>query len=373
MSRVTVFAGIFAALCGALALGCSEAPTTRFTDGDASVTPDASGMRCTSNAQCDDRVACTRDVCVVGGVCEHIPDGPMCVVTPRCMRAADCDDRIACTRDTCLVDGTCGHTAQNEMCPTGQTCDTARGCAGGMVMPGTCRVDADCRDTFDCTTETCGADGRCAYAAQNSRCAMGQVCRVGMGCLTERACSSNADCDDGRRCNGVERCAELACIAGTAPSCDDMNACTEDACVDTGATMCTHTMNPTCMGGAAPRSGVYSLNPRVVYTCDVRLGDIVLMRALEINMSMIQVSLTATGIVVTGAPASMLTGGPITSGMFSATGSVAGDCVETYTLSGRFTSDRAFTGTFSMMFAGPGCALTDCRNGSFPVSGVLAI
>ena len=369
MSRATVFAGVFAALSGALALGCSEAPTTRFTDGDASVAPDASGMSCTSAAQCDDRVACTRDLCLRDGTCEHIPDGPMCVVTPRCTRAAECDDRIPCTRDTCLVDGTCGHTPQNEMCAMGQTCDATRGCTGGMVTPGTCRVDADCRDAFDCTTETCGADQRCTYAAQNARCSMGQVCRVGMGCLSERACSSNADCDDGRRCNGVERCAELACIAGTAPDCADMDACTEDACVDTGATMCTHTMNPTCMGGAAPRSGVYTLNPRIMYSCNSVLGT----QVLNINMMAVQVSVTATGIVVTGAPASMLTGGPITGGMFSATGSVAGDCVETYTLSGRFTSDRAFTGMFQMMFAGPGCFLTNCMSQSFPVSGTLAI
>ncbi|MFO0603226.1 MAG: hypothetical protein U0324_08630 [Polyangiales bacterium] len=369
MVRTTVFASALLVLI--TVIGCSDERPRLFTSGDAAA-PDASGGACTSNAQCDDRVACTRDVCVVGGVCEHIPDGPMCMTTPRCMRAADCDDRVACTRDTCLVDGTCGHTPQNDMCSAGQTCDLTRGCSSSST-PGTCRADVDCRDAYDCTVDSCGVDGRCVYTAQNSRCAMGQVCRVGMGCLTERACSRDADCDDGMRCNGAERCAELACIAGNPANCDDMNACTTDACVETGASMCTHTMNPTCMGGAAPRSGVYTLNPRIMYSCCVSLGGRCIQEALAINVQTIQVTVTATGIVVTGAPASMLTGGPITGGMFSATGSVAGDCVETYTLSGRFTSDRAFTGTFSMAFVGLGCGLTDCSNQSFTVSGTLAI
>jgi hypothetical protein len=171
------------------------------------------------------------------------------------------------------------------------------------------------------------------------------------------------------RCNGMERCAELACIAGTPINCDDMDPCTVDTCVESGPMACTRTMNPTCMGGAAPRSGLYTLNPRIMYACHSILGT----QVLNINMQAIQLTVTPTGIVVTGAPASMLTGGPITGGMFSATGSVAGDCVETYTLSGRFVSDRMFTGTFQMAFAGPGCFLTNCMAQSFSVSGTLAL
>lgn len=366
MTRTTVFTWALLALCGAL--GCSDERPRLFTDGDAAA-PDAAGGACTSNAQCDDGVACTQDLCLVGGVCSHMPTSASCMVPTRCTRTADCDDRVACTRDTCLVDGTCGHTPQNDMCAAGQTCDLTRGCSGGMTTPGTCRADADCRDAYDCTVDSCGADGRCVYTAQNSRCSTGQVCRVGMGCLMERACSRDADCDDGMRCNGAERCAELACIAGAPANCDDSDACTMDACVESGAMMCTHAMNPTCMGGAAPRSGLYTLNPRLMYSCNSVLGT----QVLNINMQAVQVTVTATGIVVTGAPASMLTGGPITGGMFSATGSVSGDCVETYTLSGRFTSDRMFTGMFQMTFAGPGCFLTNCMSQSFPVSGTLAI
>jgi len=41
--------------------------------------------------------------------------------------------------------------------------------------------------------------------------------------------ASNALCDDANACNGVETCNALTgCVAGTAPNCDDGNACTTD-------------------------------------------------------------------------------------------------------------------------------------------------
>jgi slime mold repeat-containing protein len=46
-------------------------------------------------------------------------------------------------------------------------------------------------------------------------------------------------CDDGNPCNGVETCQAGVCQRGVAPSCDDGNACTQDACNST--TGCTHT------------------------------------------------------------------------------------------------------------------------------------
>ncbi len=354
-------------LIAPLLVACSEPAGPRFVDGDASVAADTPAAACTASTQCDDGVACTRDICVVGGVCEHVPDGPMCMPAMRCTRAADCNDNVACTRDTCLVDGTCGHTVQNDMCPAGQTCDTTRGCSSGAT-PGMCRTEADCRDAFDCTVDTCGADGRCASIAQNARCSAGQVCRVGMGCISERSCSADTDCDDRMRCNGAERCVEFGCVAGTAVNCDDMDPCTTDTCAESGASMCAHAMVASCMGGGNPRSGVYSLNPGVMYTCDSLLGT----RVVEINMSAVQITVTATGITVTGAPATM-TGGPVMSGMFSASGTIAGTCAEVYTLTGRFTDDRHFSGTFGTMYTGLDCFFTNCVTNMFPVMGTLAL
>ncbi len=345
-------------------VACSDGTPAQFTTDAATDGADAS-MGCTSAAQCDDGVACTRDLCVVGGQCEHVPDGPSCVVPQRCARQADCDDRVACTRDTCLVDGTCAHTAQNDMCPAMQTCDTTRGCVSGTTSSG-CRTDADCADAFACTLDTCGADGRCVYTAQNSRCASGEVCRAGMGCIRERTCSSDMDCDDRLRCNGAERCVEFGCVAGTAPSCDDMDACTTDTCAETG-TMCSHAPVASCMG-SAPRSGRYTLSPGVTYSCSSLLG----MEVLNLSLTFVQITVTTSGITVVGGP-TMMTGPAPSGGMFTASGTVAGDCAETYTLAGRFTDATHFTGTFTTAFAGLTCGITNCMGRTFPVAGTLAM
>jgi hypothetical protein len=345
-----------------LLVACSDSAAPRFVGGDASTTPDATGMSCTSAAQCDDRVACTRDICVVGGMCEHVPDSPSCVVTPRCTRVADCNDNIPCTRDSCLVDGTCSHTAQNDMCPAGQTCDTTRGCSTGM-MTGTCRTEADCRDTFDCTIDSCGADGRCSYSAMNSRCTTGQVCRVGMGCITERTCSSDAECDDMMRCNGTERCVEFGCVAGTAPNCDDMNACTVDTCNQTG-TMCTHAMNPTCMGMV--RSGIFNVATPSMYMC----------AGAQVNVSFTRFlfSVSGSNLTVTPSPMGPAMMGTIAGSMFNVrfqngTPSLF-TCAEIYSLTGTFTDSNHFTGTYTMTFLPAEiCGLAGCTPQSFSVVG----
>ncbi len=186
-----------------------------------------------------------------------------------------------------------------------------------------------------------------------------------MGCISERTCSSDADCNDMRRCNGVERCVEFGCVAGTAASCDDMDACTVDTCNESG-TMCSHAMNPSCMGSGSPRSGRYSLSPGVMDHCESILGDTV----VQIDLSFVQITVTTSGITVVGGP-TMMTGGPVAGGMFSASGTVAGDCAEIYGLSGRFTDATHFTGTFTTMYRGPTCGLTNCMARSFSVMGSL--
>lgn len=352
-------------VCVFLLLGCGDGRQPLFSDGDAAA-PD--GGMCTNNAQCDDGVPCTQDLCLVGGVCSHMPTSASCMVPTRCTRSADCDDMVVCTRDTCLVNGTCGHTAQNDMCSAGQTCDLTRGCSSGMTPPGTCRTDADCRDAYDCTIDACGADGRCAYTAQNSRCSTGQVCRVGMGCLSERACSRDSDCDDGMRCNGAERCAELACIAGTPANCDDSDACTMDACVESGAMMCTHTMNPTCTGMV--RSGIFNVAVPGSYSCGG--GQV------QVSVMQLLFSVSGTNVTVTPTPRGPAMMGTITGNSFTVRVTIGTPsifvCAETYQLTGTFTDANHFTGTYSLSFSPPEtCALAGCGPHSFPVAGTAAM
>ena len=53
-------------------------------------------------------------------------------------------------------------------------------------------------------------------------------------------CTSAATCNDGNACNGIERCELGRCVPGTALTCDDGIACTNDAC-SLGA--CSYTPN----------------------------------------------------------------------------------------------------------------------------------
>lgn len=50
-------------------------------------------------------------------------------------------------------------------------------------------------------------------------------------CLyTVYGCIAAVDCDDGSFCNGAEQCGSQGCASGTAPSCNDFDACTVDSC-----------------------------------------------------------------------------------------------------------------------------------------------
>ncbi len=109
---------------------------------------------------------------------------------------------------------------------TGQTFD---GCSG-------CTIDADCDDGVFCNgVETC-VTGACQSGSAVS-------CDDGVAC-TDDSCNEatdncdnvadDANCDDGLYCNGAESCdPALDCLAGSAINCDDGVACTDDSCNET--------------------------------------------------------------------------------------------------------------------------------------------
>ena len=148
---------------------------------------------CTSNAECDDGVACTDDSCNLGtGTCVNTTQD------------SACDDSVACTTDTCTLSG-CNFATVNSACDDSNECTTnmctATGCMSTDVMDATPCDDAS------------GDAGLCASG----------VCSV--------ECTSAADCQDGNACNGMETCSGNGqCRSGTPPDCDDSNACTTDSC-----------------------------------------------------------------------------------------------------------------------------------------------
>jgi leucyl aminopeptidase len=108
-----------------------------------------------------------------------------------------------------------------------------------------CTTDPECDDGLYCNgVETCNA-GTCEAGTP-------VTCDDGVAC-TDDSCNEGTDscdfvtnhglCDNGLFCDGSETCdAVLGCQAGTAPSCDDGVACTDDSCNE-GTDQCDNTPN----------------------------------------------------------------------------------------------------------------------------------
>ncbi len=233
--------------CDPISLGCMDAT---LADGERRPYQDGgtydAGERdaCMSDADCDDDLECTVDLCA-GGLCLHRESDALCP-TPACgsascnagiceitPRDADCDDGLDCTVDACRADGTCGATPDNARCTAASggvcdatdgcqydTCDTTtcfpQGCLDGVCDGNTCRrpsictatemccagacVADRCDDGLDCTLDACGAGG----------CEHDPAPRVGMSCDDGDACTFNTVCDTTGACGGGRDCAMQA-------------------------------------------------------------------------------------------------------------------------------------------------------------------
>lgn len=111
---------------------------------------DAGSVSCTSNAECDDAIACTLDECVVGNVCQHTPLHSMCPAGQMCRLVGGCGAPMGdCTSDADCDDGL--------RCNGTETCIVGR----GMCIPGTV---VDCNDNNECTDDRCSeTGGMCQY------------------------------------------------------------------------------------------------------------------------------------------------------------------------------------------------------------------
>lgn len=251
-----------------------------------------------------------------------------------CRSNTDCDDQLPCTMDLCLIGGVCQHMSS---CPSGQFCGMT-----GCTTSRTCSTNADCDDMIACTHDICATGGVCQSVRDDSLCDTStmQTCSVALGCIAQGRCGADADCDDARRCNGAEHCmlsgGSGTCAAGTPVTCDDMDACTADTCNETG-TMCTHTPLMPC--GGTVQTGTYALSPPPSFTCaNGTIGPV----------NTIVLTATASSVTVTGF-GSTLTGGAPSMGMFSVSGPWSSSgCGGTIALSGSFTMPGHFMGSWSL-------------------------
>ncbi len=271
-----------------------------------------------------------------------------------CRTQADCDDMQACTEDLCVVGGVCEHTPNDRMCMAGQRCFVGRGCASGTA----CMTNSDCDDRIACTQDLCAAGNTCSNIRNDTRCDMNQICSTTLDCIDRGRCGIESDCDDRIFCNGTERCMSGMCTPGTAPDCSDADPCTGDICSET-TRMCTHPPVTPCGGTVTP--GTYRMAPAPAYSCAAGMFG---------PVSMITLSL-AGGISITGFPVT-LTGAAPAMGMFSARGlwSIS-SCACDITLNGSFTMARAFTGSWSVSCGGFCPSSLGCRPQFADVTGTM--
>jgi hypothetical protein len=138
-----------------------------------------------------------------------------------------CDDGDVCNGiETCIPEtGSCA--PGTPRCDDGDPC-TDDVCSGG----GTCSwIPADCDDGNPCTDDSCGENG-CEHTFNTRSCDDGSLCTTGDTCSLGVCAGAPVLCSDQDACNGTETCdpATGTCIAGTPPTCDDGNPCTDDSC-----------------------------------------------------------------------------------------------------------------------------------------------
>jgi hypothetical protein len=187
-----------------------------------------------SPSLCDDRDPCTKDVCDTStGKCAHpaAPDGTACD------DATVCNGREVCASGAC-VKGTAPTCNDQSACTT-DSCDPVAGCRYAPVADGTSCADANlCNGAETCRAGAC-VQGAAPSCDDRNPCTT-DACAAATGC-THVAVADATPCADSNPCNGVETCRAGTCAAGTPPSCDDYNVCTVDSCAPAG---CQHVPLP---------------------------------------------------------------------------------------------------------------------------------
>lgn len=271
-----------------------------------------------------------------------------------CRDDRDCDDRVECTEDTCVVGGVCEHVAVQSRCPAGQRCFPAQGCA--TMATRRCAMDTECDDGVACTRDVCVAGGMCSSIRDDARCMAGQVCGA-MGCLAMGRCTGDGECSNGMYCDGDERCVAGVCQPGARRTCADNDPCTGDVCNEAMDRCENPPLNP-C--GGSVQSGTYRLTPPLQYLCGA--GGLGPVSSIEVNASASSIEVAGISTLLRGAAPSM--------GMFTASGSEnRGGCQWQYTLTGAFTMPTRFTGALSITFNFCEASLR-CSSQTFPVTGV---
>lgn len=231
-ATATCTAGVCGIACASGFLDCDPA-----VDG-CETTPASDAANCGACGHaCDASQTCQAGVCAA----------PLCTAP-----AANCDGLGAngCETDTgsnVAHCGACGHACSFA--------NATAECAGGACGFSVCAVgygDCDTAQANGCETslDTAANCGGCGVACATGASCVGSsgaggpsvacVCPAGQtacggACVDTQTDTSNCggcgtSCEAGNACSTGGTCVGGACVAGTSPSCDDGNGCTDDSC-----------------------------------------------------------------------------------------------------------------------------------------------
>jgi len=276
--------------------GCAYTPHSEgCNDGNACTLGDqCTSGKCLPGAPktCDDGIVCTDDACLPGsGECGFqadnsnlCSDGNACVngevcADGKCLNGTsyiNCDDKNACTADLCLPQDGCVYLANPAApCDDGNACTLKDVCLGGKCVSG---APGLCDDNNVCTADVCDPGKGCVHTPTGEACNDDNACtgpdvckgvncaggaKVGCddgnpctadGCDKKVGCTQvpvqgNAKCDDGNSCTTTDGCSEGKCIGFGGPTCSDGNPCTADTCTPTGGCVNKASDGVTCDDG----------------------------------------------------------------------------------------------------------------------------
>ncbi len=202
-------------VCGGVARDCND--DNPCTDPD-----ECSPLWGCLNTPVSDGAACDNDGVCISGQCAGA-----------CLLDADCDDGVACTVDVCdPIWGRCRYLADNALCDDGaycngvETCHLAFGCQAGRPI--------DCNDGVPCTEDRCDEESRqCLFTPNDQLCDDGNpcsdvTCDPDAGCV--RHFLNDELCATGDLCAPEGLCANGICIPGDPIDCGEETPCLWNGC-----------------------------------------------------------------------------------------------------------------------------------------------
>jgi hypothetical protein len=194
---------------------------------------------CGSSSECNDRNACTTDVCTASHDCKHTA---IAGCRP-CDDVSDCTEGDKCTIDTCEA-GVCKRESvvctASDQCHVAGTCNPATGsCNNPKKTNGsTCNDGNGCTQTDTCQNGTC-TGGNPVVCTALDQCHDCGSCNPQTGVCSTPAKPNGTPCNDGNACTPTDTCQAGTCsgmsipgceVCSTPADCNDQNACTVDVC-----------------------------------------------------------------------------------------------------------------------------------------------